>query len=1043
MSDDFDDLRSLFDDEEDEDDLTQSDSLPDWESENDSPRMDTGELSGRLGLTGQLGELDWQQTAEGDTLESGADESPFDFDWQGDVSADASESGASGSGLTGQLGELDWQQTSAPEADSAEESDAWMQVFGAEDSEISSPDDSIQDAIPDWMADDNQAAVPDMPDIPDWLQVPTDDDIQPPEDIPDWLQDELDEVEATHPESPEGWQPEEPAITGVEDWLAGLGDLDAPAGMPDTGGDDFMSMFGGDEEDAGEAWFADETPAEPANELPGWLTELEDIGADSVADDMPLPAEEDFLAEIRDEMGVMSDEDTAEPLQDIDSLLANYDSATAQVPTTDEGMLDFNPDIERLLSDEDAFGFEEETGPVQSPEGLVAELPDWLSEMGASVDELSAAAMLRKSKKDRPIEELDERLQALHEEGVNLTDTADEGASALFKNLLPGVNEVLPAAPIVHAGDTGIAGGLILTDQQKQKISQLEKMVSAGWTTSPSVGEMTAIDRTLDSPQDILGDADTGDFAETITSEAVEVRPRRRARRIKLDRLFVTLVILIGVVLPFFVGGLRIGDLPPSAFLASIPAGRAFQQVENLRVGDYVLVAVEYGPTAAAELDSLTDALLRHIIERGAHPVIISGNAVGLLHAGNIMTRIADEQGLQADRDYAITRYLPAGVIGTRAFAGNIAAYLTTDINGQATDLSLTALSDFSLVAILAERAEDVRAWVEQVAPSARGVPLIAGVSYAAAPLAEPYVLQGSDAVLPGLAGMLVGYQDAYTYSKALGSAGRPSQILPPTATTPPPTEVPLVEVTPEVTEPVETPTPLPPTATPTETLIPTETPVPLTATPTLTPTETFTPTPTLTETPRFPASFTPAPSSTPDTSAGGAGDVPVITGVINTSQGVNVRENPGREFAVVAILPGRAVVQITGRNGDESWYKILLEDGTEGWISASLVTIQAPATPTPESAGKRLPAALRLQVGSPTPEGGNALAEATAEATELVVVAPTSMADNEMALPVTTAYQDERWYSMTFGIIVIVAVITLGAVVNILRSLVTRRGRS
>ena len=1027
MSDEFDDLRSLFDDEEDEEGHPAADNLPDDVSDEDALRMDTGELSGRLG------QLDWQQPG-------------------GDEPDDAASS--SGLGLTGQL---DWQKTSGHEPAFTEDADDWMQEF-AEADELAVPDpQAVWDDMPDWLAGGDSNDQPAEPDFPDWLR--------PDDEISD----------ATHPERPD-WQEELHAAAetppDAEEWLAGIGESAPPdpgTALPDVDSDDFLNLFGTDEleqedeiseilrdiglgtpaeplaeavEEVDESWFADEEPAEPAPELPAWLTEIEDFGPeDAEPDDVALPANEDFFAELDNLDDLRASIPDAGPLQDIDSLLASYDSVDPGVPDTSERLLDLNPDIERLLADDDSFGFADDEADDDLPEGLVAELPDWLSEMGASVDELSAAALLRQGQKDRPMEELDERLQALHDAGLNLNPAQEEGVSDLFKSLLPGVNETLPPVPIVRAADSGIAGDLILTDIQRNKIDQLEKMVAAGRVPGQTAQGMSAIDRTYDSPfmQNVFDD-DAGAAGEEEPRPEAPAASRTRVRRIKIDRLLVTLVVAAAVLLPFFVGALRIGDLPPSAFVASSAANRAFQQVEGLHVGDYVLFAAEYGPTAAAELDSLTDALLRHIIERGGRPVIISGNAVGLMHVNNLIENMGDEQALEANRDYYVTRYLAAGVIGTRAFARNVGSYVTTDMNGQVTNLSVSNIGDFALIVVVAERAEEVRAWAEQVVPSASSVPFIAAVSYAAAPMAEPYVLSGSDSALSGLAGMLVGYRDAYTYHAILGAAGRPPQLLPPAAT------MPLVEVTPEVTEPAESATPLPPTEIPSATPLPSETPILPTETPTLPLTETQTSTPTATETPLFPATFTPTPSLTPD--AAGAGGLPVITGVINTSQGVNVRENPGREFAVVAILAGRSTVQITGRNGDESWYKILLEDGTEGWISASLVTVQSPASPTPESAGKRLPAGMRLQATTPTPEGGAVVPEATEETTAEVmeaatVAAPTGSADNTAALPVTMAYQDERWYSMTFGIIVIVAVITLGAVVNILRSLLTRRGRS
>lgn len=1106
MSDDFDDLRSLFDDEEDEDAFPPPDETPGWD-EGDVPRPDTGELSGRLGLTGAL---DWQKAGQSDMPESGSDDQPLDFDWLSDV-PDAGESKPSSGGL-GLTGQLDWQKVAGDaEIESGGDMPDWMSDLSPEqppsggspspiwgDAPPAASNQGVPD-VPDWLLDDQSSAAPEdaipdwllgdevpeatKPDVPDWQS-----DLRSAAGMPDWLQEAAPEADFPSDEMLDfpSDMPDMEDESGGEDWFADLGQRatsEAGASIPDINSADFLNMFGEEEpeedvpdilreiglapprpaatpppaepivndfssllDEGGEEWFAEseaeEEPAEPVNELPDWLTQIEE--ADLQAED----SGDDFFAEMSDFDEPAQPART--PLQDIDSLLAGYDSVETSLPDTDERLLDLNPDIERLLA-EDTFDDEDEFAPADLPEGLVAELPDWLSEVGASVDELSAAALLRKSQKDRPIEELNDRLQALHEGGLNLGEGEDPALSPAFKSLLPGVNDAIPPAPVVRAADAGIAGDLILTDAQRDKVNRLKGMVAAGQAQGEDPSRMTAIDRTLDSPfmRDVL-EEEPDLLAVTPEPElAAPVRARTRPR-LKVGRLVVTLLVAAAVILPFFVSALRIGDLPPDTFDVNSAAFRAFQQVDQIRVGDYVLVAAEYGPTAAAELDGLTDALLRHIIERGARPVIVSGNAVGLLHASNLLTSIAQTQTvpLVANQDYYVTRYLAAGVIGTRAFVSNVASLVAYDLTGQPTNLPLTTLNDFGLMVVVAERAEDVRAWAEQVTPYAGNVPLVAAVSFAAAPLAEPYVIPASGSALTGLSGLLVGFKDAYTYREMLDSSGRPAQIIPPTATTPAPTAVPLVEVTPEATEPLETATPLPPTEIPTETLIPSVTPTLPTATPSMTPTETLTPSPTPTETPLFPASFTPTPSDTPDPA-----NAPGITGVINTGDGVNVRQGPGRSFPVVTQLPGRSTVQIIGRDGGGEWYNILMEDGTEGWISASLVTIQEP---TPASSGKRLPTWRLVQAETPTPEGfvpqataevtSEVTAESTPEATaEVSTPQPPAIVkgDKTTALPVTMAYRDERWYGMTLGIIVIVGVIMLGAIINILRSLLTRKGRS
>ncbi len=97
------------------------------------------------------------------------------------------------------------------------------------------------------------------------------------------------------------------------------------------------------------------------------------------------------------------------------------------------------------------------------------------------------------------------------------------------------------------------------------------------------------------------------------------------------------------------------------------------------------------------------------------------------------------------------------------------------------------------------------------------------------------------------------------------------------------------------------------PTPTPTGTLLPS-------ATPTITPTATATPTPSAT---------------------------PIPYGYINTQLSVNFRAGPGPGFQVIrGLLPGTTFIFLEER---DSWSHIILEDGTEGWVSSDVITMGTP----------------------------------------------------------------------------------------------------
>ncbi len=145
-------------------------------------------------------------------------------------------------------------------------------------------------------------------------------------------------------------------------------------------------------------------------------------------------------------------------------------------------------------------------------------------------------------------------------------------------------------------------------------------------------------------------------------------------------------------------------------------------------------------------------------------------------------------------------------------------------------------------------------------------------------------------------------------------------------------------------------PTSAPPTATPTDTPVP--------------PTATATPEPTPT------ATFTPVP----------------VPRVGAESQELNVRQGPGTNYPVVGRMAQQESAIVLGRNEAGSWWQVILEDGTEGWVVASLVETNGPmdaveialnVAPPPQQA----PAPVATAAPAPNPAPAPAATAAPAPA--------------------------------------------------------------
>ncbi|MCL4246764.1 MAG: SH3 domain-containing protein [Anaerolineae bacterium] len=639
-----------------------------------------------------------------------------------------------------------------------------------------------------------------------------------------------------------------------------------------------------------------------AEQVPGWLQEIDASALPSATDET---ASEAAAALFGDET----------PVGDLDSFLAGLDAPEAVLSRSNEfsglrsGIDEF--DLEAMFDQALPDTSTDETLP--EPPGL--EQSDILGELQASVGAVSAAALARQMK-DRPETELSERLQKLRKRSTDemrAVQIAPQGEEDNVSKVLPGVDDALVPVPVtIDPGE--FFGGVNLSDQQRAQVALLGELVGSSDEPIQMQGtnRLSAIDLTYEgiSLQDEDGAA--GERAATM-AEARRKRRVRRKRTYRIDRLLLSLLLAAGIIAPFFVRELRIGALPPTQFAFGSQERQAFDQIDKLQEYDLVMIGLEYGAASAGELDPLADALVRHVLLRGARPIFVSENTFGVLRAEHFvdgvnadrafLQRINQRTPIEPNIEYYAARFLPGGAVGLRAFSEATSGLLTYDINGQTENLNLESLSNLALIVMVTDRAEDVRAYAEQIAPLASR-PLVVGVSYAAAPLAEPYAR--NESVVRGL---LVGYEDAYTYGNLLGAVDavrRGARPIRPTI------------VAPAVEQPDSqgevTGTPEPSAA--------------------LTP-----------ENQQTPGA---APTSEP------AGQ-PLLSAIVISADGANLRAGPGTDFRRVTGIARNTQVLVLGYNDTGDWVNIRLEDGTEGWVSSGLIVI-VEETPVPDEStnGKR-----------------------------------------------------------------------------------------
>lgn len=810
--------------------------------------------------------------------------------------------------------------------------------------------------------------------------------------------------------------------TPIADALANDANFTAKFGADDSFADEDMNidMLLGEEEEEDPFREFDATPANEVVEDD--LSWLDDISNVPFQDTRPEPM---FTPETRAKLQNQPIS-KPEPELDIESYLASLDEVDV-IPVTDLESADLDFDT---LFDE---GEEESTGI----KGLSPDAPSWLTDLSAvSAGENSAAAILS-AQKDRPAEELPDRLKALRERGFEVQSKPKAEADVL--------SAIMPTSPtaVTEVSESAIAT-VTLTAGQVQRAELLRT---------------------------IVGNALEGDESK---------EKKRRQRNLPLERLLVTAFLLVAVIAPFFVDSLRIGSPPPTQFTIGSRQDAFYRWIDTVPSGEYILIATEYGAMSAGELDIATESVIRHVLMRGCTPVIISSDAVGLVRADNLMSEIATENRLIVNRDYVVVRYLVTDVVGLRDFSENIGHYLSVDVDGNPTGLGINNLNDFARVVVISESADNLRLWGEQILPL-MAQPFLAITSYSAAPLAEPYLNMRVGAYLTG-------YRDAYTYQTMVNRALMGGDMVIPSIptdiiiTTEPPviTEMtePVVivtESTPEITLPAESTASVERTEvvemTPSvvvtgEATETSEVTVVATTDSAITPTPTIAiPTATPTATATTPPTFTPTPSPTP---------ILQRFVVITASTPINIRPDASTNNPPVGVLrpDERALIlnEITGVDGQQ-WFNITFQNNAGetviGWVREDLVRIEESALtpapqPSPTPRSKRI-VPQRGQEATPetTPEATpsaevTAEIEITPEITPVVVITeiplPTIPSIIELdipmpniarvILPMDVTDRQARWDSFALGILGAVAVIALGNLFNLVRVIFRKRRR-
>lgn len=195
----------------------------------------------------------------------------------------------------------------------------------------------------------------------------------------------------------------------------------------------------------------------------------------------------------------------------------------------------------------------------------------------------------------------------------------------------------------------------------------------------------------------------------------------------------------------------------------------------NIGAGDAVLVAFDYSPGEAGEMDRVAEPILRHLIDLDARLILVSTRPEGPAVAQRLMGSLTPEEYVYGEQ-YINLGYQPGEAVGVQQLLAGLTARGRPDyVNGElAADSPVMAdvqtREDLALLLVLTADRSVLRWWVEQARAAAPGesLPVVAGISAALEPVAAPYL----DARAGQLQGVVGGLLGAAFYARDRGVSG-------------------------------------------------------------------------------------------------------------------------------------------------------------------------------------------------------------------------------------------------------------------------------
>jgi len=564
-----------------------------------------------------------------------------------------------------------------------------------------------------------------------WLDMLGEDRDQPP-------RDDLFSAEEPPAPPPEAPQREEKPET---DWLERIKRLDQSSEQVDDDSSfpDWLAVAGDEQKNTEEQTTESSPP--PDDELPDWL---------QMDDEDELLNE--FLKQksLQDaEYGMLRDaaEETPEPEppQEKPEEPPKFPSWASDEDRESARQV---PDELRFLAGEMEDEGEQESGPAVDPfqieeEDMLddlfeEELPDWLTsassqEVNLPEEDLAQAELPGWVEAMRPVVESAEALEYEDEDEY----IENYGPLAGIPSILPAEAETQldPDSPSTQKLD------LAVTKTQQEYVGMLQQLIAAEGKT-----------KTIQKPAPIATQ--------------------------RMLRWLIALILIITVGGSIIFGGPVEMQGPPPDQNSQLGYVSLYEIIGNLETEDPVLLAFDYLPASAGEMNTAAAPVISHLMEQGTYLSLISTKPTGPALGEYFLRSTQSEFDYRSSQQYVNLGYLPGEAAGLLSFVRAPKqiiplAYDGSNAWGAPPLVAVERLADFETVLVITDDPNSAKIWIEQVEPYLLNTPLVMIISAQAEPLVRPYYQSNPQPVDGYAAGII----DSMNYERLNSSPGSAHSI--------------------------------------------------------------------------------------------------------------------------------------------------------------------------------------------------------------------------------------------------------------------------